>query len=122
MADIPSGFPRRAHVRRWMWIALLVAVLLLVLAGCKRDSTDDPGTPASPTSLAGEWSGLPEGVQEEVCAAAEQKPAGGTVDTGSGQIPAQGPDWQGMLEVLVFNGMERGDAAALLPYAANECT
>jgi hypothetical protein len=103
-----------------MWIALLV-VLLLLLVGCRTDSTDDPGPLVSPTDLAGRWNGIPEGVQEEVCAAAEQKPAGGTVDTGSGQIPAQGPDWQGMLEVLVFNGMQRGDAAALLPYAANQC-
>lgn len=104
-----------------MWIALLV-VLLLLLVGCRTDSTDDdPGPAVSPSSLAQQWNGIPEGVREEVCAAARQRSASGAVDTGSGQIPAQGPDWQGMLEVLVYNGMRHDAAAALLPYAANEC-
>lgn len=103
-----------------MWVALLV-VLLLLLVGCRTDSTDDdPGPAVSPSSLAQQWNGIPGDVQEQVCAAAQERAASGAVDTGSGQIP-EGPDWQGMLEVLVYNGMRHDAAAALLPYAANEC-
>ncbi len=120
MTDIPSGFPEeRLYVRRWLWIALVV-VLILVLAGCRTDTPEDPGS-SSPAGLAQEWDGIPAGAQEQVCAAAQERPGASAVDTGSGQIPQEGPDWQGMLEVLVFNGMQREDAAALLPYAANRC-
>lgn len=106
-------------MNRWLWIALLV-VLLLLLVGCRADTGEDPAPRVSPTSMAGRWDAVPGDVQAQVCAAAQEQPDPETVDTGSGQIP-EGPDWQGMLEVLVFNGMARGDAAALLPYAANEC-
>lgn len=112
-------FRKGRHVRR----LLVVPVLLLALTACGDSDTPEPkvtGT-ADLASAAERWAELNAVEKDEVCQAAEGTPSAPTVDGGSGQIPASGPDYRAMLNALMETGLSQPDAAAMLPYAVNQC-
>lgn len=99
---------------------LATPLLVLVLAGCGADKAGEPGSAASPPTVAQRWDALTEEQRQAVCTEMASTPEPGT--TGTGQLPESGPDYRGMLQVLMGTGLKQGDASAMLPYAANECT
>lgn len=97
--------------------ALLVGLFLLTSCG----DSDTSDAPDGPPSAAQRWKGMTEDERRAVCDEAHGTPDPVNTDPGSGQIPATGPDYKGMLNALIGAGFEQPDAAAMLPYAVNAC-
>lgn len=111
-------FPLEEPVKTYLVItALLVGLFSLTSCG-DSDTTDAPdGLP----SVAERWKGMTGQERKAVCDEAHSTPDAEGTDAGTGQIPASGPDYKGMLNALIDAGFEQPDAAAMLPYAANAC-
>ena len=101
--------------------ALLVAGFCM--ASCGEADTPEGGgvATADMPSVKERWKSMDPGEKEAVCAQVKETPAPQGTDAGSGQIPTAGPDYKGMLNALMDAGFEQPDAAAMLPYAVNQC-
>lgn len=95
--------------------ASATACLFLIVAGCGTDADDQPKQPPSPSvvmsntnpgSATTQWKRLDGYTQNLVCLQALER---------------GGPDYRGMLHELMKAGLPQPEAAAVLPYAANEC-
>lgn len=90
----------------------ITAAMFLGIAGCSSSTDSQPATDATTVATADldaafkRWDELSGPEQNSVCEHALQ--------TG-------GPDYRGMLYALMDTGMAQPDAAAMLPYAVNQC-
>lgn len=92
----------------------ITAAMFLGVAGCSSGGTE-PAPSSSPTAVTASadlkvasecWADLSGPQQNSVCEQALQ---------------SDGPDYRGMLKALMKTGLEQEDAAAMLPFAVNEC-
>lgn len=107
---------------------MVIPVLLAALTGCWGG---DPDTPEpSPTlssdlkKAADRWNEMDEDEQAAVCTAASGPlPGEGEVGGTSTYSPGTDPriDYKGMLNAIEDAGYSQEQAAAMLPYALNEC-
>jgi hypothetical protein len=93
----------------------VTALLFLGVAACQSGASGQSEKPSSSSiatahadldSAARRWSRLDRSTQDLVCLQALER---------------GGPDYQGMLRELTTADISQPEAAAMLPYAANEC-
>lgn len=110
---------------------LMITTALLMLFGavaCEDSDTPDPvPTLSADLPKASErWKGMTEDEQAAVCAAASGPlPGEGEVGGGGTEIPLPGEtpsvDYRMMLDAIEDAGFTQPEAAAMIPYALNEC-
>lgn len=96
-------------------LAGFTAAMILGVASCSSESGPERTPPPHSTAVTAtaglrapseRWADLPESQKSTVCVQARE---------------AGGPDYRGMLRALMDAGLTQPDAAAMLPYAVNEC-
>jgi hypothetical protein len=110
---------------------LIVPVMLLALAGCTDEPDPAPTVTQTVTPRDGDlpmaskrWKGMSEDEQAAVCTAASGPlPGEGEIGGTSTYSPGEDPevDYRGMLNAIEDAGFTQEQAAAMLPYALNEC-
>lgn len=101
--------------------ALLLSCFLLTSCGEADTPGRQPVATADLPSVTERWKGMTDEERAAVCQQASQAPSPEEADSGSGQIPETGPDYKGMLNALIEAGFDQPEAAAMLPYVANQC-
>jgi hypothetical protein len=125
MPHIRDGFPKEEHVKRYL---MTVIVALVAATGCQ-EAPKEPQEPfptlsADLNQAARNWKAMSEDDQAAVCMAASG-PLPGEGEVGGAAPPTPGAsasvDYRGMLEAIEEAGHSQPEAAAMLPYALNEC-
>lgn len=100
---------------------VITAALVVLFGAASCGDSDTPGSPAATADLekvSDRWQDMTEGERQAVCTAA------------SGPLPGEGeiggtatssPDYRAMLDAIEEAGFTQSEAAAMIPYALNEC-
>jgi hypothetical protein len=114
-------FPSEEHPMKRSVLAVLA--LLLALAGCGSDTGEPERGAVTATadlpSVEKRWNSMTGEEQEAVCTAASG-PLPGEGEVG-GYSTGDVKDYKGMLNAIEDAGFSQQEAAAMIPYALNEC-